>query len=151
MSDRSWKIFITFVALIVLSALVFSAIQSRTSFKALVLDQMGESQEIRSIHLMKEFHELDDLGIKITDRKTINMIMNVFADIKLRVSDSDSPIGEASYRMYIHPKNGPTFSVLFNDQNLMRIDNSISIHKKYSWTYEVVNDFDLAIIQDIYK
>lgn len=150
MSTRSWKISVTLVLLIILSGIIFSAVQSRTSFKKLVLDQMGNSQEISSLRLGKESKGPEYKAIEITDEQTIHRIMNALSDIQLsRTSNSNSLMVDDSYWLWIYPKHGPTFKVIINDQNLMRINNSISIHKKYSWTYEAINDFDISVFKDL--
>lgn len=151
MSKSSWNILVTVVLLIILSGIVFSAIQSRTSFRKLVLEQMDNSQEISSLRLLKEFKGPEDKAIEITDEQTINMIMNALADIQLsRTSDNNSPMVHESYWLWIYPKHGPIFDVIINDQNIMKINNSISLHKKYSWSYEAINDFDLSVFQDLF-
>lgn len=150
MSDRSWKIFVTIVALIIISAIIFDLIQSRTSFKALVLDHIGETQEIEELQLYKISNTIEEPGMRITDPNTINMIMDSFKDIKLMATDRYY-LYEDSYRMYISPKKGPTFHVTFNDQNIIRISNSISSQKQYSREYDVVNDFDASEIINQFK
>ena len=76
--------------------------------------------------------------------------MNALSDIQLsRTSNSNSLMVDDSYWLWIYPKHGPKFKVIINDQNLMRITNSISLHKKYSWTYEAINDFDISVFKDL--
>lgn len=150
MSNRSWKIFITAVVLIVLSAFVYDKAQSRTSFQELVLDHLNEPDEIKSIHLYKEDDEERQPGIEITDSDEINEIMKVFSGAKLKVIEQRF-LFEDSYKMYIYTKSGPSFYVVFNDQKLIRIDNSETMHKKYNREYEVTNDFDITKVTDLFN
>ncbi|WIV21491.1 hypothetical protein QPK24_11575 [Paenibacillus polygoni] len=89
--------------------------------------------------------------MEITDMETINKVMNVFADLKLKRSKSDHPDLRESYWVTIQPDNGPTLSVTFADDKIMRVGNSFSTHKKYGWTYEAVGGFDLSTIQTVLK
>lgn len=57
MSKRSQMIILSFVALLILSVLIISEVRSRTSFKELVIDQIGDSygsQEIFPIHIVRK-------------------------------------------------------------------------------------------------
>lgn len=150
MSKRTWRVFFTLVGLFIFSALLVSAIQSRTSFKELVLEAMYENKQIHSIHLTKGYYQLDNQGVEVTDSQMLKKIMDQFADIRLRRCDCDSPIGDDSYTIYINPKSGPRFQIYYDGQN-MKIGNSLSIHKKYAWTYKIVSDFDASVITDLVK
>lgn len=154
MSKRSQIIILSIVALLILSGLIISEINSRTSFKELVIDQIGDShgsQEIFLISISGWNGNSLNKSIDITDMETINKVMNVFADLKLKRSESDHPDLSERYRVRIQPDNGPTLSVTFADDKIIRIGNSFSIHKKYGWTYEAVGGFDLSTIQELLK
>ncbi|WP_160036856.1 hypothetical protein [Paenibacillus sp. An7] len=65
MSKRSQMIILSFVALLILSGLIISEINSRTSFKELVIDQIGDShgsQEIFSINIVQNAHIRNTAG-----------------------------------------------------------------------------------------
>ena len=148
-------IILSIVALLILSGLIISEVNSRTSFKELVIDQIGDShgsQEIFSISIS----EWDDNSFKksteITDLETINKVMNVFEDLKLKRTNSENPIFQDEYyRVTIQPDNGPTLSVVFADDKIMNISSSFNSKKKHYWTYEAVGGFDLSTIQELLK
>lgn len=152
MSRRTWNVFISFVILFILSGLVVSAIQSYTSFKKLVLDEMVQPIEIRSIHIIKGMSLVDRPSIEVTDSKTIERIMDSLNDLRLKRSNKDMALGEEdTYYLRINPKKGNPFNVTFNEPNIIQIGNSLSEHKKYGWKYEVINEFDSSAIKDLFK
>lgn len=155
MSKRSQTIFLSIVALLILIGLIISEMNSRTSFKELVIDQIGDShgsQEIYLIHISEGDGTLNNRSIEITDLETINKVMNVFADLKLKRTNSESPIFQDEYyRVTIQPDNGPTLSVIFADDKIMNISSSFNSKKKHYWTYEAVGGFDLSTIQAMLK
>lgn len=155
MSKRSQTIILSIVALMILSGLVISEINSRTSFKKLVIDQIGDSHGSQEIFLIS-ISEWDGIvmnkSIEITDMETINKVMNVFVDLKLKRTNSENPVfQDKQYRVRIQPDNGPTLSVIFADDKIMNINNSFSSKEKYRWTYEAVGGFDISTIQALLK
>ncbi|WP_211750050.1 hypothetical protein [Paenibacillus sp. Marseille-Q4541] len=151
MSKWSWYIFIAIVSLIIITGVVVDTRNARTSFQELVVDEIGDphgSQVISSIYIAEFLDGENVKSITVTDIQTINKIMNVFAEIKLNRSDKELSISSSNYyKVMIQPDNGPSLDVNFNKDKIMEIQNSINIHKKYTWTYEVVNDFDYSLIE----
>lgn len=154
MSKRSQTIILSIVALLILSGLIISEINSRTSFKELVIDQIGDSHGSQEIFLIS-ISEWDDnslnKSIERTDIETINKVMNVFTDLKLKRSKSNHPDLSESYWVTIQPDNGPMLSVTFADDKIMNINSSFNSKKKHDWTYEAVGGFDLSTIQAMLK
>ncbi|WP_454190960.1 hypothetical protein [Paenibacillus sp. Marseille-Q7038] len=155
MSKRSESIVLSILAFLILSGLIISEINSRTSFKELVIDQIGDShgsQEIFSIYITEGEGILHNTSIEITDLETINKVMNVFAELKLKRTNSENPIFQDKYyRVRIQPDNGPTLSVIFADDKIMNISSSFNSKKKHHWTYEAVGGFDISTIQAMLK
>lgn len=154
MSKRSQTIILSIVALLILSGLIISEMNSRRTFKELVIDQIGDSHGSQEIFLIS-ISEWDgtslNKSIEITDIETINKVMNVFSDLKLKRSESDHPDLSESYWVTIQPDNGPTLSVNFADDKIMKIGNSFSAKEKYNWSYEAVGGFDISSIQALLK
>lgn len=153
LTKKEKTILLSFLALVILLGLIINEVNSKATFKELVIDQIGDShgsQEIFSIRILKDFNTDDSKSIEIDDMETINKVMNVFKDIKLKRNNSAGPLSlDKNYWVTIQPDNGPTLDVIFTEDKIIDIHNSFSTHKKYSWTYEVVNDFDISYIKEL--
>ncbi|MCM3782545.1 hypothetical protein M3231_06140 [Neobacillus mesonae] len=154
MSDKAWKVSIIVVACIVIAGIVMSELQKWNSFKQLVLEPLGETKISKLVFIENsDFVVSGDLNLKeITDQATIHEIMSAFENIRLKknVNPWNHTLYEDGYRMMIHPERGPYFTVMFNDKGEVRIDNNISHHKKYSWTYDVTNSFDFSFTENLF-
>ncbi|MHA2855606.1 hypothetical protein ACXZ7E_16535 [Paenibacillus lautus] len=148
MSDRSWRIFFAIVALIILSGAVFSLVQSRTTYKELMGDQIHDIQKIDHITIEKRGSSYGENRIKITDTATIERIMNSFSDAKLWRSDN-YPRG-TEYWIWINVEYKP-FQIHYTEPDIIRISPNRGIHKKYTWSYRITNGYDKSIIEDLFK
>ncbi|MFB4327698.1 hypothetical protein [Paenibacillus sp. CR_12] len=148
MSDRSWRIFFAIVALIILSGAVLSLVQSRTTYKELMGDQIHDTQKIDQIVIEKRDSSYDAERLKITDPATIERIMNSFSDAKLQRIEQ-YPRG-TDYWIWINVEYKP-FQIHYTEPDIVRISPNRGIHKKYSWTYRITNGYDKSIIQDLFK
>jgi hypothetical protein len=148
MSDRTWRIFFAIVALIILSGAVFSLVQSRTTYKELMGDQIHDTQKIDLITIEKRGSSYDEERLKITDPATIERIMNSFSDAKLQRIDQH-PRG-TDYWIWINVEYTP-FQIHYTEPDIIRISPNRGIHKKYSWSYRITNGYDKSIIQDLFK
>lgn len=149
MSDKSWRIFFTVVALIIVSGVVYSAFQSITSFQELVLDRYSDTKKISYISIEKYDDRLDEnQTVKITDRETMDRIMENFSDVKLVRTENYARGTE--YRIWINYEYTP-FSVNYTAPDHLKIWPHGSKHKRYSWTYKIVGSFDHSIIEDQFK
>jgi len=84
MSDRSWRVFFRIVALVIIAGVVYSLIQSSTSFQELMKDQVYDTEKISSIKVDKRDNSYGEDSVEITDPATINRIINSFSNAKLR-------------------------------------------------------------------
>ncbi|WMT43132.1 hypothetical protein RE628_13190 [Paenibacillus sp. D2_2] len=149
MSIRLWYTFLSFVALILLSAAVYSVIQTRTSFKELVLNQMHEFDSVSEMRVSKNFNKPDEQELKITDQATIKRIFNSLSDLKL-LKNSMKTFSDDEYEIRFHGRTS-SFTVTYYRPDHIRIMNGSSNHKRYSWEYKIVNHFDSNVIEDLFK
>lgn len=150
LSKRTWYVFLAICFLILLSASIYSAYQSRTSFKELVLDQLNEPGTISQMSIGKNRFRPNEQVLKITDPAEIERIMNSFSEVKLRKT-SRVDYGGDEYEIWFQGRNGPTFGVYFFSPDHVRIHNGSSNHKKYGKEYKMVNDFDRGVIEYLFK
>lgn len=149
MKRKHWNIFWIIVAGVIVSGMVASVVQSRATFKELVHDAIGDPENTYSIVMHKYiFFKEPEAGIEITDRDQINRFFELLADVKLRVTDGR--VADESYWFMLNPHRGPSMSVIF-DENTVSVMNSSSHHKKYSQTYEIVNDFDYNELKALFE
>lgn len=153
MTKKEKTILLSFLALVILLGLIINEVNSKATFKELVIDQIGDShgsQEIFLIRITQNFSRDNSETIEITDLETINKVMNIFKDLKLERMNTENPVLlDKNYWVTIQPDNGPTLSVIFTEDKIMDIHNSFNSGKKYRWTYEVVNDFDISYLKQL--
>lgn len=149
MSDRSWRVFFVVVALIVLTGVVYSLIQSSTSFKELMSDQVYDTEKISYIRIEKMGSPYDDENsVEITDPATIDRIINSFSNAKLWRTENYARGTE--YRIWVNVEYTP-FAIYFTEPNIIQMSLNRRLHKKYSWSYRMVNGYDKSIIEDLFK
>lgn len=149
-SKRSWYVFLTLCALIVISGIVYDAYQSKASFKELLLDHLKESEKIIEMNVGKNRLRSDESLTKITDQATIDRFMDSLSEIKLRKSDVWNYDND-EYEIRLYTSNYRTFGVFFYGPDHIRIYNSAVRHKRYGWTYRIVNDFDRSVLEGLLK
>ena len=156
-SKTSWIIAAVIVSLIILSAIIYDTVQSRTSFKALVLDRIEEKKKsITSIELIKM-----DLGkpietslnerVTITDQPTIEAIIDRLSDVQLR-EDNYSP--DSYYWIKIYTDNVDSFDIHISGQYMPRVHGNNmydSDHKYNSRGYKILNTYDNSIIENLFQ
>jgi hypothetical protein len=150
LNKRTWYVFLAICVLILISAMIYSAFQNRTSFKELVLDQLIEPKTISHMSVGKNRFRPNEQEIQITDPAEIERIMNSFSEVKLRKT-SGVDYGGDEYDVWFQGRNGPSFVVYFSSPDHMRIYNGSSNHKRYGKEYKIVNDFDLGVIENLFK
>lgn len=149
MSDRSWRVFFVVVALIVLTGVVYSLIQSSTSFKELMSDQVYDTEKISYIRIEKMGSPYDDENsVEITDPATIDRIINSFSNAKLWRTENYARGTE--YRIWVNVEYTP-FAIYFTEPNIIQMSLNRRLHKKYSWSYRMVNGYDKSIIENLFK
>ncbi|MBT2762120.1 hypothetical protein [Paenibacillus sp. ISL-20] len=149
MSDRSWRVFFIVVALIVLTGVVYSLIQSSTSFKELMSDQVYDTEKISYIRIEKMGSPYnDENSVEITDPATIDRIINSFSNAKLWRTENYARGTE--YRIWVNVEYTP-FAIYFTEPNIIQMSLNRRLHKKYSWSYRMVNGYDKSIIEDLFK
>jgi hypothetical protein len=149
MSDRSWRVFFVVVALIVLTGVVYSLIQSSTSFKELMKDQVYDTEKISYIKIEKMSSPYDDENsVEITDPATIDRIINSFSNAKLWKTENYGRGTE--YMIWVNVEYTP-FVIYFTEPDIIKISPNRRLHKKYSWSYRMVNGYDKSIIEDLFK
>lgn len=148
MSDRSWRIFFAIVALIILSGAVFSLVQSRTTYKELMGNQIHDTQKIDKIIIERRGSSYDEERISISDPATIERILSSFSDAKLQRIEQ-YPRG-TDYWIWIDVEY-KHYLIHYTEPDIIRISPYRGIHKKYSWTYRITNGYDKSIIQDLFK
>lgn len=148
MSDRSWRVFFRVVALIIITGVVYSLIQSSTSFKELMKDQVYDPEKISSIRIDKMDRSYGENSVEITDPATIDRIINSFSNAKLWKIDNYGRGTE--YMIWVNVEYTP-FAIYFTEPNIIRLSLNRSLHKKYSWSYRIVNGYDKSIIEDLFK
>ncbi|GIO97001.1 hypothetical protein J14TS5_20870 [Paenibacillus lautus] len=149
MSDRSWRVFFVVVALIVLTGVVYSLIQSSTSFKELMSDQVYDTEKISYIRIEKMGSPYDDENsVEITDPATIDRIINGFSNAKLWRTENYARGTE--YRIWVNVEYTP-FAIYFTEPNIIQMSLNRRLHKKYSWSYRMVNGYDKSVIEDLFK
>ncbi|MGG4092412.1 hypothetical protein [Paenibacillus lautus] len=149
MSDRSWRVFFVVVALIVLTGVVYSLIQSSTSFKELMSDQVYDTEKISYIRIEKMGSPYDDENnVEITDPATIDRIINSFSNAKLWKTENYGRGTE--YMIWVNVEYTP-FAIYFTEPDIIKISPNRRLHKKYSWSYRMVNGYDKSIIEDLFK
>ena len=150
MKRRTRYICLSLAVLILGSAGVYSALQTRTSFKELVLDQMNASESVNEMRIIKNRHQPDGSEQTITDQAIITAMMKNLSDIRLRKGSAQGNSGD-EYEIWFHTWSGPTFGIHYGSPNYLRIYNGSSNQKKYSWEYKVVSPFDPSVIEDLFK
>lgn len=150
LSKRTWYVFLAICVLILISAMLYSAFQNRTSFKEMVLDQLNEPGTISHMSVGKNRFRPNEQVIEITDPAEIERIMNSFSEVKLRKT-SRVDYGGDEYEVWFQGRNGPTFAVYFFSPDHVRIYNGSSNHKRYRKEYKIVNDFDFGVIENLFK
>ncbi|MGG4106376.1 hypothetical protein AAXB25_20940 [Paenibacillus lautus] len=149
MSDRSWRVFFVVVALIVLTGVVYSLIQSSTSFKELMSDQVYDTEKISYIRIEKMGSPYDDENsVEITDPATIDRIINGFSNAKLWRTENYAR--GMMYSIWVNVEYTP-FSIYYTEPDIIRINPNRGGHKKYSWNYRITNGYDKSIIEDLFK
>ncbi|MGO4790524.1 hypothetical protein AB4124_24215 [Paenibacillus sp. 2KB_20] len=149
MSDRSWRVFFVVVALIVLTGVVYSLIQCSTSFKELMSDQVYDTEKISYIRIEKMGSPYDDENsVEITDPATIDRIINSFSNAKLWKTENYGRGTE--YMIWVNVEYTP-FAIYFTEPDIIKISPNRRLHKKYSWSYRMVNGYDKSIIEDLFK
>ncbi|OMF80177.1 hypothetical protein [Paenibacillus glucanolyticus] len=150
MSDKSWRIFIMVVALIILSGVLYSVLQSVTSFRELVPDRYSDTQKIRDISIEKFGDRWDDIQrVEIMDPDMIDRIMNNFSEVKL-IRTENYTIGTYYYIRINYEHT--LLTIMYTEPDNMRIDlNQGTQHKRYSWTYKIASPFDRSIIEDLFN
>ncbi|ANY71280.1 hypothetical protein [Paenibacillus ihbetae] len=150
MSKRSWYVFLTLCALIVISGMVYGAHQSKASFKELLLDHLKESEKVIEMNVGKNRFGPEEQVLKITDQDEIDRILNSFSEIKLRKSDSWNYDND-EYEIWLYTSNYRTFGIFFYSPDHIHIYNSTMRHKRYDWTYRITNDFDRSVLEGLFK
>lgn len=150
MSKRSWYIFLAFCVLIILSGMVYDAYQSKASFKELLLDHLKESEKVIEMNVGKNRFRSDESLNKITDQAKIDRFMNSLSEIKLRRSDVWNYDSD-EYEIWLYTSNSRMFGLFFYGPDHIRIYNSTARHKRYGWTYRIVNDFDRTALEELFK
>ncbi|KOR89093.1 hypothetical protein [Paenibacillus solani] len=148
MSDRSWRVFFVVVALIVLTGVVYSLIQSSTSFKELMKDQVYDTEKISFMKIDKRDSSYGENSVEITDPATIDRIINSFSNAKLWKTENYGRGTE--YMIWVNVEYTP-FVIYFTEPDVIKISFNRSLHKKYSWSYRMVNGYDKSIIEDLFK
>ncbi|WP_098743893.1 hypothetical protein [Paenibacillus sp. EZ-K15] len=149
MSDRSWRVFFVVVALIVLTGVVYSLIQSSTSFKELMSDQVYDTEKISYIRIEKMGSPYDDENsVEITDPATIDRIINSFSNAKLWRTENYAR--GMMYSIWVNVEYTP-FAIYFTEPNIIQMSLNRRLHKKYSWSYRMVNGYDKSVIEDLFK
>ncbi|KOP68629.1 hypothetical protein AMS62_27885 [Bacillus sp. FJAT-18019] len=148
MSDRSWRVFFVVVTLIVLTGVVYSLIQSSTSFKELMKDQVYDTEKISFIKIDKMDSSYGENSVEITDPATIDRIINSFSSAKLWKTENYGRGTE--YMIWVNVEYTP-FAIYFTEPNIIKISPNRRFHKKYSWRYRITNGYDMSIIKDLFK
>lgn len=149
MSKRSWQVFWGICILIVISGTIYSAIQSRTSFKEMVLDQLYESETIDKIRIGKNRFHPNEQMVEITDRAEIDRIMEGLSKVKLRKHTPTDYSGD-EYEIWLNTQRSRMIGVYLYGVDHIRFNFNPGHHKKYSWEYKIINDFDRGIIEDLF-
>ncbi|MUG68574.1 hypothetical protein [Paenibacillus campinasensis] len=148
MKSKHWNMLWIVVAGIIVTGMIAAAVQSRTTFKALVHDAIGDPENTYSIVMHKYAFGKLEPGIEITDRERINQVFEQLSDLELRAAESRGI--DERYVLWFRPSSGPTIHVTFHE-NRVQISNSLSRHKKYASTYEIVNEFDFNEVKALFE
>ncbi|MGG3283931.1 hypothetical protein [Paenibacillus solani] len=148
MSDRSWRVFFRVVALIIITGVVYSLVQSSTSFKELMKDQVYDTEKISFIKIDKMDSSYGENSVEITDPATIDRIINSFSNAKLWKTENYGRGTE--YMIWVNVEYTP-FAIYFTEPNIIKISPNRRSHKKYSWRYRITNGYDMSIINDLFK
>lgn len=114
------------VALIVLTGVVYSLIQSSTSFKELMSDQVYDTEKISYIRIEKMGSPYDDENsVEITDPATIDRIINSFSNAKLWKTENYGRGTE--YMIWVNVEYTPSSYILQNRilSRYLRIEDCI--------------------------
>jgi len=76
--------------------------------------------------------------------------MNSFSEIKLRKSGSWNYDND-EYEIWLYTSNYRMLGIFFYKPDHIRIYNSTVRHKRYGWTYRIVNDFDRSVLEGLFK
>ncbi|GAB6930382.1 hypothetical protein JCM10914A_43650 [Paenibacillus sp. JCM 10914] len=148
MTTRRWYIFGAIVGLILAIGFITNLIQSKSSFKELVLDQMPDRpiERIYIDHQEAHYIPLED-QLVITDPATIDQIINNFSDIQLWATTSRGS-GEW-YRIYIGVQYGPNFSIAYTKPDIIQIWGGSGMPRKYEKTFRIINGYDNTLIDEL--
>lgn len=145
---KFWYIALIFILLIVVAGITVSIVQSKSSFKELVLDHIKDTQEINYIIIVKNYSEPDEKEIRITDESTIEDIINSFSDLNLK-STRNSQKPDTTYEIRVDADLGNNFTILLTNKNNMRIHSTIHKNKKYQSWYKLDQQYNFSLIEDL--
>jgi hypothetical protein len=148
-STTKSKYIYSVIGLAILAAIYFITRPDTTSFKELVLDRVNVA-DVTSIEIVEtKESSTQEEEIVVTDRDEIENIMNGFAQVKLRESDSGGSFGEA-YWIHIKVDGYPRFGLHLNDQNYIYI-HDLQRNDKYNGSYRITNEFNSEFINHLFK
>ncbi|MFB4321608.1 hypothetical protein RB298_04620 [Priestia sp. BR_2] len=145
---KYWYIALILILLIVVAGITMSIIQSKSSFKELVLDHIKDTQEINYINIVKNYSEPDEKEIRITDESTIHDIINSFSDLKLK-STRNTQNPDTTYEIRINADLSNNFTILLTNKNNIRIHSTIHKNKKYQSWYKLDKEYNFSLIEDL--
>ncbi|GAB6930381.1 hypothetical protein JCM10914A_43640 [Paenibacillus sp. JCM 10914] len=148
MTKRRWCIFGGIIGLFLLFSLFTAYTQSRTSFRALVLDHLPDNRPVEMIRIQHHYMQPDETHIMITNTAMIASIMDQFSDVKLK-STNDKGSFENMTSVIFKVQYGATFIVHLYEPNMMRVNNSHGVNKKYSKTYQITSGYDKTMIESL--
>lgn len=139
-----------FMVLIIAAILVPVYISSLyTSFQQVVLDPL-QGKEITSLNITRISSE-DRKEMIVSDKSTIQQIMNDFAGIQLKKSNKNAP---SKYHYYITPVQDDMkhrFGIVIEDskKRVTIFDNDKSKNRLNS--YKITNDFNIVNLENVFK